>query len=94
MTSIATYRQTFLRTSRTRLGADENPPSVPDTETDLRNLGFDSAEIDRRLNYLATLNLPAGTDIYIFGNEAPTSASADAINTLLLTGVNTYDNEP
>jgi len=54
---------------------------VPMSETNLTDYGFSAAIIDERLIYLATLGLTDIT-IYLYGNDARTSASDAAVATL------------
>jgi len=56
--------------------------AAPMNETNLTDLGYSSATIDARLIYLATLGL-TDTIIYLYGNDARTSASDAAV--LILT---------
>lgn len=55
--------------------------AIPMNETNLTGLGLSSSNIDARLEYLATLGLTDIT-IYLFGNDARTSASDEAVGTL------------
>ncbi len=52
------------------------PP--PMSETNLRNYGLSSADIDARLNYHAFTARTTGKEIDIRGNEQPTEASSAA----------------
>lgn len=56
------------------------PP--PMSETNLRNFGLPSADIDARLNYHAFTAMTTGKEIDIRGNEQPTAASSAAITEL------------
>lgn len=62
--------------------------SIPMEQTDLRDLGLSSSDIDERLIYLASIDT-TGEFILIYGNDPRTSAS-NAAYTELTTTLNNF----